>query len=216
MQTVFKKGTDLLDYRKIESFQGELKELSEDNYIKLLNSFEKHGFFVPIFVWKNDGHNYCLDGHGRLRVLNKEAIEFDNTSHEVPVVYLEADNEQEAKEKLLKITSQYQKINYDGLYKFIAEAELPEAEIYQAVAFDAMPLISQTTEDEGKVNHIERDGEFLNPEEKYNASEINNIILIYGNDEYQEIMEFIADQISEDYGATPSEVVLNLVRDYKG
>lgn len=138
----------MLDYREIEPFQGELKDLTQDNYDKLLASIEKHGFFLPIFVWQNDGHNYCLDGHGRLRVLNKEKMEFDNSGHDIPVVFIEADNIKDAKEKLLKITSQYQHITQEGLDQYIAEAELPEVEIYEAVHFDALPLLGTAVVDE--------------------------------------------------------------------
>lgn len=147
MRTVYKEGTTLLDYREITPFQGKLKDMDEANYKKLLASFEKHGFFVPMYVWGHEEKNYCLDGHGRIRVLTTEKIEFENTGYQIPVVYLEADNIQDAKEKLLKITSQYQTITYDGLYAYLAEAELPEAEVYEAVHFDALPLLGDKTEE---------------------------------------------------------------------
>lgn len=147
MKTVYEEGTSLLDYRQIESFQGELKDLSEAEYNKLLESFKKHDFFVPEFIWQHEGHNYCLDGHGRQRVLLKEQIEFENTGYQIPVVLIEADNIKDAKEKLLKITSQYQKITQEGLDAYIAQAELPEAEIYQAVSFDALSLLGVSTEE---------------------------------------------------------------------
>jgi hypothetical protein len=147
-KTVNKQNLPMLDYREIEPFQGELKDLTQDNFDKLLASIEKHGFFLPVFVWQSDGHNYCLDGHGRLRVLNKEQIEFDNTGYEIPVVLIEADNVKDAKEKLLKITSQYQHITQEGLDQFIAEAELPEVEIYEAVHFDALSFLDAGNDDE--------------------------------------------------------------------
>lgn len=148
MKTVYKEGTQLLDYREIIPFQGKLKDLSKENYAKLLASFEKHGFFVPMYIWRNEEENYCLDGHGRVIVLTTENIEFENTGFEIPVVYLEADSISDAKDKLLKITSQYQTITYDGLSAYIAEAELPEVEVYQAVQFDALPLLGEATEEQ--------------------------------------------------------------------
>lgn len=146
METVLGENAQLLDYRKIEPFQGELKDLSKENYQKLLGSFQKHGFFVPIFIWKSEGKNYCLDGHGRLRVLNQEQIKFKNTGYEIPVSYIEASSLKDAKEKLLKITSQYQTITYEGLQSYIDLAELPEVEIYEAVHYDALSLIGQEEE----------------------------------------------------------------------
>lgn len=160
MKTIFKEGTSLLDYRQIKPFQdtpnGSLKDLSKGNYQKLLRSFTKHGFFVPIFVWQDAGNNYCLDGHGRLRVLTGEKIKFDNTGFEIPVAYIEAETIQDAKEKLLKITSQYQKITMEGLDAFIAEAELPEVEIYAGVVFDALPLLGLPTEVEDEEESEEK------------------------------------------------------------
>lgn len=94
----------------LKPLQGNLKNLSEDNYNKLKNSIIKFGFFVPIFMW----NGYILDGHGRQRVMVKEGW----GDVEVPVVNIEAENELEAREKLLHITSQYQKITIEGLDEF--------------------------------------------------------------------------------------------------
>ena len=143
MKTVNKQNLPLLDYRKIEPLQGELKDLSDENFNKLYESFKKHGFFIPVFIWKHEDKNYCLDGHGRLRVLNKKKVKFTNTDYKIPIVEIEADNITDAKEKLLKITSQYQRITYEGLDAYIAEAQLPEAEVFEAVAFDALTLLGQ-------------------------------------------------------------------------
>lgn len=153
MITVAREGTSLLDYRKIEPFQGELKDLKKDNYDKLLRSIQTQGFFVPVFVWQHDDHNYCLDGHGRLRVLNKEQVFFDNTGYEIPVYFIPGDDFKQAKNRLLLITSQFQTITQEGIDMFIAEAELP-ADVVVDVAFDALqfpePLLEQETNTEPK------------------------------------------------------------------
>lgn len=145
--TEAKKGVKYIDYRTLEPVQGNLKNLTESNYKKLLKSVQDHGFFVPVFVWQDGGHNYLLDGHGRLRVLKKETIEFENTGFDIPVYYIKADNLDQAKKKLLKITSQYQTITQEGYDAFTAE--LPEAELMD-VNFDALQFGSQeeTEEDE--------------------------------------------------------------------
>jgi len=96
--------------KDLKPLQGNLKTLSEKNYNKLKNSIIKFGFFVPIFMW----NGYILDGHGRQRVMVKEGW----GDAEVPVVNIEAENELEAREKLLHITSQYQKITIEGLDEF--------------------------------------------------------------------------------------------------
>lgn len=96
--------------KDLKPLQGNLKNLTEENYQKLKNSILKFGFFVPIFMW----NDYILDGHGRQRVMIKEG--WGDTK--VPIVNIEAENELEAREKLLHITSQYQTITIEGLEEF--------------------------------------------------------------------------------------------------
>ena len=137
MKTVAEKQAQYIDYRKLEPFQGNLKDLSAENYNKLLKSFKDEGFFVPVYVWKHKGINYLLDGHGRKRVLDNEKIEFENTGFEIPCYYIPGDNFKQAKMRLLRITSQFQTITQEGIDEFIAEAELDEAEVLEATSFDA-------------------------------------------------------------------------------
>lgn len=146
-------GCELLDYRKIQPLQdmgdSSLKDLTDEGYGKLKASLIKHGFTFPGFVWKSpridelDAYDYyAIDMHQRLRVMLREDMN-DKGDYDIPVVYIPAANEAEAKEKLLLATSQFGKITYDGMYKFVNQAHLPEAEIYQAVQFDALPLLGK-------------------------------------------------------------------------
>lgn len=141
------EGCSLLDYRKIQPLQdmgdSSLKDLDEKGYGRLKASLIKHGFTFPGFVWKTEDDQYfAVDMHQRLRVMNAEDMN-DHGSYDIPVVYIPAADEKEAKEKLLLATSQFGKITYDGIYKFVHQAQLPEAEIYQAVQFDALPLLGK-------------------------------------------------------------------------
>jgi len=138
MKTVNSSNLPLIDYRKLKHFQGELKFLSKDNYNKLLLSIEKNGFFVPMFIWFSEGEAYVLDAHQRLRVLNNEGIEFDNTGFEVPYVEIEAKDKKEAASKLLVLSSQYGTITQEGIDEFIATFELPEMEIKELTNFDGI------------------------------------------------------------------------------
>lgn len=119
--------------------QGELKDLSKENYNKLKASFEKHGFIFPVSVWQDkDGKNYLIDGHQRKRVIESEYGDAD-----VPTIKIPAKNINEAAEILLKVTSQYGTITQEGLDSFIAKYELPEAEIYEATHYDAISYLQQ-------------------------------------------------------------------------
>lgn len=114
--------------------QGELKDLTKENYKKLKNTISKRGFSVPVYVWQDDNDLlHLLDGHQRQRVLTTEGW-----NEPIPYLKVPAKNLQEAMARLLEITSQYGTITQEGIDEFIAKYELPEAEIYEAVAFDAI------------------------------------------------------------------------------
>jgi hypothetical protein len=113
-------------------FQGELKELSEREYNKLKKSITENGLIVPFFVWSETGK--LLDGHQRLRVFTREGWVMD-----VPVVYVSAVDELDAKRKLLVISSQYGKVTQEGWDAFTFD--IPEPWIQETVQFDALPFV---------------------------------------------------------------------------
>lgn len=100
------KGADSLPLEAIEEFQGNLKKRTKKDIDKIIKSIEKYGFSFPFFIWNGTGHNYCLDGHGRIQAL----CEMRNKGillPAFPVVYVDAVDEAEAKNKLLRLNSQY-------------------------------------------------------------------------------------------------------------
>jgi hypothetical protein len=113
-------------------FQGELKELSEREYNKLKKSITENGLIVPFFVWSETGK--LLDGHQRLRVFTREGWVMD-----VPVVYVSAVDELDAKRKLLVISSQYGRVTQEGWDAFTFD--IPEPWIQETVQFDALPFV---------------------------------------------------------------------------
>ena len=111
------KGADILPIDRILEFQGELKTLSKSNEKKLRNSILKFGFIAPFFVWDDKGEWRLLDGHQRLKTLLKMREE-GYAIPLLPVDYIEADSEEDAKRKLLHITSQYGEFTVDGFENF--------------------------------------------------------------------------------------------------
>jgi len=101
----------------IHFFQGDLKSLHEDQYTQLKGSIERHGFFSPVFLWEGR----VLDGHQRLHVLDKEGWEVEDG---IPVVSIVAEDEKDAAEKLLLLSSTYGKIDSQGLYEFTEAHEI--------------------------------------------------------------------------------------------
>jgi hypothetical protein len=117
------KGADVLSIEQLEEFQGELKDLSKEDYGRLKGLIEKHGFCAPIFVWKHGDTNKILDGHQRLRTVKQmkdEGWECDK----LPVDWIYADTEQAAKEILMGFVSQFGSVTGQGLYQFMFDTNI--------------------------------------------------------------------------------------------
>lgn len=103
----------------LEIFQGNLKSRTLEDYRKIKGSILKHGIVVPFFIWRDKSHNWVIDGTGRTEtlVLMEEGESY--IIPELPVVYIKAKDEADAKEILLKISSQYGKVSQKGYEDFI-------------------------------------------------------------------------------------------------
>jgi hypothetical protein len=117
-------GAMLIDVSELVPMQGDLKDLSEENYEKLKKDIIKLGFSEPISAWKNNEGQWCLlNGHQRTRVLLRmrdEGWEIPS----IPISIIEADDYKQALEKILSLTSQFGEITRDGLYKFITSNDI--------------------------------------------------------------------------------------------
>jgi DNA modification methylase len=130
--TITCRGADVLPLDAIEEFQGKLKKRTKRDIHKIITSIKKYGFTFPFFIWNGTGHNYCLDGHGRILALNSMR-ESGEELPLFPVIYIEAADEAEAKQKLLRIDSRYGRITQSGFDEFtdgleinLEELSLPE------------------------------------------------------------------------------------------
>lgn len=153
--------------KELQPTQGNLKDLTKENYEKLKQSIEKHGFIFPMAVWVDDkGVHHLLDGHQRQRLLNKEWPDL-----EVPMLFINAGSMQEAAEILLKISSQYGRITQEGLDEFMATYELAETEVFEGVHFDALPLLGTQQDDidveEDEAPELDEDNIISKPGEVY-------------------------------------------------
>jgi hypothetical protein len=91
-------AADLLPLDAIEEFQGNLKARTKADVEQIITSITKYGFSFPFFVWNGTGHNYCLDGHGRIQALAEMRRRGEDIPL-LPVAYIEAADEAEAKQK---------------------------------------------------------------------------------------------------------------------
>lgn len=113
----------------LTEFQGELKKRTKKDIDKIKKSIKKHGFVAPFFYFVKDGKNFVLDGHGRLqacRELISDGIFFEGA---FPCVEIKIDTEEEAKEILLKINSQYGKMTKETVNDFLCGLEINFDEI---------------------------------------------------------------------------------------
>jgi len=122
------EGADLLSLDRLTPFQGNLKELSTINYEKLKAEILELGFSEPISVWVSD-KNYIINGHQRVRVLQRMRDIEGYKIPDLPVSYITADTYKQAKKKVLALTSQYGQLSDEGLLEFITEADIELEEL---------------------------------------------------------------------------------------
>lgn len=153
------KGADLLPLDAIEDFQGNLKKRSKKEIDQIITSIQKYGFSFPFFVWNGDGHNRCLDGHGRIQAL----CELRKQGYSLPlfpVAYIDAVDESEAKQKLLRLNSQYGQMSMDSVLEFASglnvewdELSLPAGYNLAIVGPDFQPV---GVEEQGKLDEKQK------------------------------------------------------------
>lgn len=150
-------GTDAVDFTQVEAFQGGLKERAKEDIAKIKTSIIKYGFSAPLFIWKHDEVLYNLDGHGRIEAI-AELFEDGYEIPELPVIYIDAKDKKEAKQKLLRINSAYGKMTKESVLEFAdgmvldtEEIQLPDGLIYFGDNDIDIP-----NDDEGKKSMAER------------------------------------------------------------
>lgn len=117
------KGAETFPLDELIPMQGNLKELSEANFVKLHDLIITKGFDSPIQVWvRPEGTISILDGHQRVRILKKLRDE-GWTIPPIPVDFISADSYKDAKERLLTKVSVYGQVIEDGLEDFINEPD---------------------------------------------------------------------------------------------
>lgn len=122
------RGADTLPLDAIEDFQGGLKNRTGDDIAKIIKSIETYGFSFPFFVWNGSGHNYCIDGHGRIQALSEMRKRGEDLPL-FPVVYIDAVDEEEAKNKLLRLNSQYGQMTVDSVMEFAGDISVEWGEL---------------------------------------------------------------------------------------
>ncbi|MDR2408360.1 MAG: ParB N-terminal domain-containing protein [Bacteroidales bacterium] len=117
-----------LPLSEIAAFQRGLKRRNQKQVDHIVTSILQNGFSFPMFIWKHNNENHCLDGHGRILAL----LELERRGFvipNIPVVYVEADNEREARRKLIEINSVNGVFSKQGLLDFIKDLDIDYGEL---------------------------------------------------------------------------------------
>ena len=109
---------DTLPLSALTEFQGGLKKRTDDDIAKIERSIKQYGFATPFFVWKHEGKNKVLDGHGRLQTLKAMKARGEEIAN-LPVVYIDLPNEEAAKNLLLRICSTYGEMTAESVAEFL-------------------------------------------------------------------------------------------------
>lgn len=133
-------GATALPLADFSDFQGNLKSLHKDQYEKLRKHILEEGFSSPVLIWKNGEKYNILDGHQRLRTVRTMVEEDGYTVGNIPIAFVNARNEEEAKRKVLSFTSQFGKMERDGLYEFLHGTDISQEELVGDFNFPEVDL----------------------------------------------------------------------------
>lgn len=141
------------DYASVDDFhplQGGLKVLNDENYQKLRYQILTYGFSEPVAAWENDNKKFIISGHQRIATLKRMVDEGYQVPF-IPYVMVQAENEHEAKMKVLSMASQYGVVSSDGLKIFMEDMDIEIADLEQNFALPGidLPALARDDEDEG-------------------------------------------------------------------
>ena len=183
METIEIKCTtnETKNIAELTELQGNLKARNDIDFDKIKLSIIKYGFSFPFFYTCLDGKNYILDGHGRFATLCK--MQKDGyIIPDLPCVKVECKDLKEAKQKLLRLNSQYGKMTKESVLEFAEDIDLNFDEI-------ALPdTVIDFTDQSGEVAETEGDDEAPEVDEKSEPVskrgemyELGNSILMCGD-----------------------------------
>ena len=175
---------DCKDFLKLEDMtvmQGNLKERNDTDYEKIKKSILTYSFSFPFFIWKSGKTNYLIDGTGRHSCLLRMQEE-GYIIPDLPVVYISCKDKKDAKQKLLRLNSQYGKMTKESVLEFAEDIELNFDEI-------ALPdTVIDFTDQSGEIAETQGDDEAPEVDEKSEPVskrgemyELGNSILMCGD-----------------------------------
>ena len=171
---------DTLKLEDMTVMQGGLKIRDDSDYEKIKKSILQYKFSFPFFLYKDKkGTNWLIDGTGRHDCLLRMAEE-GYIIPDLPVVYIQCKDKKEAKQKLLRLNSQFGRMTKDTVLEFASDIEVDFSDIaLPDTTIDFSDQSEETPETEG-------DDEVPEVEEKAVSKrgemyELGNSILMCGS-----------------------------------
>ena len=174
------KTNDYLNIAEMTEFQGGLKNRTDIDFDKIKLSIIKYGFSFPFFIWKGEGKNYLLDGHGRFATLCKMQKDGYNVP-DLPVVFVDCKDKKEAKQKLLRLNSQYGKMTKESVLEFAEDIDLNFEEIALPDTVIDFSTEEEPQETEGDDEAPEVDEKSESVSKRGEMYELGNSILMCGD-----------------------------------
>lgn len=143
------KTADYLDFSELIPFQGRFKLRVDKDIEVLANYIIEQGFTCPFFVWDNDGEYKILDGHGRylaIDYLKRKGYAIPK----LPVVIVDAQNEQDARLKVLELNNMNGQFSKEVLLEYAKELTIDYSDLHIAgldfsdVMGDFKPTLDET------------------------------------------------------------------------
>ena len=165
MQVEIKCDTnEYIDIDNLSYFGKDIKVRNGYDIKRMKQSIEKSGFICPLFIWRNGATDILLDG--KTRVLALLELEKDGWDiGQIPVVYVEAKNETEAKEKVLQVNSRYGKITEASFDFFVKDANLNKTDFnikFDTIHFENIdPYYEKRKETQEEIKNAIREGKPL-------------------------------------------------------
>ena len=215
------------DYLKLEDMtvmQGNLKLREDTDYEKIKKSILTYSFSFPFFIWRSGKTNYLIDGTGRHDCLLK--MQKDGyIIPPLPVVYIQCKNKTEAKQKLLRLNSQYGKMTKESVLEFASDIDLNFDEIALPDSVIDFTDAEEPQETEGDDEAPEVDEKSEPVSKRGEMYELGNSILMCGDSTSAEDVARLMGGEKADItftsppynaGCTPTETKMNKTSKYEG
>jgi hypothetical protein len=120
--------SETVDWHELKEFQGGLKSRDDSDYEKMKTSLLKYGWSFVMYYWNDGKTKWILDGHNRKHVLQNLEKE-GYFIPPLPAIEVYAKDKKEAKQKLLRLNSQYGKMTKESVLEFAEDIDLNFDEI---------------------------------------------------------------------------------------